>query len=51
MQANMLKRDIMQRKTIYDGASELSVVSDIVLPEHLDDIERILKRSMQNIGT
>lgn len=43
MQANMLKREILQRKTIYDGAVEASVVSDIVLPEHLGDIERILK--------
>lgn len=43
MQANILKREIMQRKTIYDGATELSVVSDIVLPENLGDIERILK--------
>ncbi len=43
MQANILKRDIMQRKTIYDGESEASVVSDIVLPESLGDIERILK--------
>ena len=43
MQANILKREIMQRKTIYDGESEASVVSDIVLPENLGDIERILK--------
>ena len=43
MQANILKREIMQRKTIYDGESEASVVSDIVLPESLGDIERILK--------
>lgn len=43
MQANILKRDIMQRKIIYDGESEASVVSDIVLPESLGDIERILK--------
>lgn len=43
MQANILKREIMQRKIIYDGVSEASVVSDIVLPENLGDIERILK--------
>ena len=43
MQANILKREIMQRKTIYSGKSEASVVSDIVMPENYGDIDRILK--------
>ena len=41
----MLKREIMQRKNIYDSAVEISAVSDIVLPENMGDIERILKCS------
>mgnify|MGYP004470092293 CR=1 FL=1 len=43
MEANLVKSDVLQRRTIYDGCLEIGVESDIVLPDYCGDIERILK--------
>ena len=43
MQANVIKRELVQRKNIYEGVTEIGVQSDIVLPDYCGDIERILK--------
>lgn len=43
MEATVIKRDMMQWKTIYDGKAEIGIESDIVLPDYCGDIERILK--------
>ncbi len=46
MEATVIKRDMMQRKTIYEGRVEIGVESDIVLPDYCGDIERILRCSL-----
>ena len=43
MEASFVKNEIMQSKAIYNGSLEIGVESDIVLPDYLEDIERILK--------
>ncbi len=43
MEATVIKRDMMQWKTVYDGKVEIGIESDIVLPDYCGDIERILR--------
>jgi len=46
MEASIIKNELMQRRTVYDGSCEIGVESDIVLPDYCGDIERILKCSL-----
>ncbi len=46
MQANVIKREMLQRKTLYEGKTEIGIESDIVLPDYCKDIERILRCSL-----
>lgn len=46
MEANVIKKDLMQRRNVYEGNVEIGVESDIVLPDYCGDIERILKCSL-----
>ncbi len=46
MDASLVKRELMQRKTIYDGSSEIGVETALVLPDYMGDIEKILRCSL-----
>ena len=46
MDASLIKKELMQRKTIYDGSSEIGVETALVLPDYMGDIEKILRCSL-----
>ena len=46
MDASLIRKELMQRKTIYDGSCEIGVETALVLPDYMGDIEKILKCSL-----
>ena len=46
MDASLVNKELMQRKTIYDGSSEIGVETALVLPDYMGDIEKILRCSL-----
>lgn len=46
MDASLIRKELMQRKTIYDGSCEIGVETALVLPDYMGDIEKILKCSV-----
>lgn len=46
MDASLIRKELMQRKTIYDGSCEIGVETALVLPDYMGDIEKILRCSL-----
>ncbi|MBQ7799210.1 MAG: DUF3794 domain-containing protein [Oscillospiraceae bacterium] len=46
MDASLVRKELMQRKTIYDGSCEIGVETALVLPDYMGDIEKILRCSL-----
>ena len=46
MDASLTRRELIQRRTVYDGSCEIGLETALVLPDYLGDIERILRCSL-----